>query len=158
MPERHDQPRHRPALRGRPPWQCRPSAGALPLVLLIALVTACQESSGAAPSASATPHSGVRGVVVLYPTCPVEGLPTGDGQASCGPVPTRATVRAYGTSDRVVATERSGRDGSFRLALRPGAYVLRATAGPGTTCHPIDVTVSPGAFTNVTVRCDTGIR
>jgi hypothetical protein len=157
MPERPDRPRRRPASRGKPPRQCRPTAAA-PLVLLIVLVTACQRSPGPTPGTSPAAQSGVKGVVVLYPTCPVEGLPTSDGQASCEPVPTRATVRAYDTFDSVVATERSGHDGRFRLALQPRAYVLRATAAPSTPCHPIDVTVSPGTFTNVTIRCDTGIR
>ncbi|WP_367321911.1 carboxypeptidase-like regulatory domain-containing protein [Streptomyces sp. HUAS ZL42] len=156
MPELSYQPLHRPAPRGRPARQRR-AAAAAPLVLLILLVTACQGSLGPESSTSATPQSGVKGVVVVYPTCPVEGLPADDGQ-SCEPVPTRAAVQAYGASGSVVATERSGHDGRFQLALRPGAYVLRATAGPGTTCHPIDVTVSPGTFTDVTVHCDTGIR
>ncbi|MFD7444636.1 carboxypeptidase-like regulatory domain-containing protein [Streptomyces sp. NPDC059909] len=129
------------------------------LVVLVALTTGCGNSPAVRSSSSPTlPASGVVGVVVLYPVCPVESVPAEGGENPCRAVPTEATVRVRDASDALVATVSSGHDGRFRASLRPGTYVLEATAPGSVGCHPIGVTVPPGTYADVTVRCDTGIR
>jgi hypothetical protein len=61
----------------------------------------------------------------------------------------------------VVATVRSDGDGRFTVALDPGDYVLQAIVeegGPGMSAKPVDVTVTSGAFVDVIVPMDSGIR
>jgi len=99
-------------------------------------------------------ESGVRGVVILWPTCPVEGI--GD---DCRPQPAEATVRVRGRSSAATAaTVGTGPDGRFQVALPPGGYVVTVETPKAEHCDPVDVTVASGRYTDVTVRCDTGIR
>ncbi|MGW2559106.1 carboxypeptidase-like regulatory domain-containing protein [Streptomyces sp. NPDC001514] len=161
---------HRPTACGRSVRRCRlftatPLVVLAGLVVLVALTTGCRSSPDVKSSSSPTPPalptpptSGVVGVVVLYPVCPVESVPAEGSEDPCRAVPTEATVRVRDASDALVATTRSGHDGRFRASLRPGEYVLEATAPGSTGCHPIGVTVTPGTYANVTVHCDTGIR
>lgn len=119
---------------------------ALSLVLVLA---ACAD--GAASSAD----SGVRGVVLLGPTCPVV-----TEESPCPDQPLAGTEIQIFQND-VVATVRSGDDGRFEVGLDPGHYVLQATVGaggPGMFAKPVDVDVSPNAWIDVTVTVDTGIR
>jgi hypothetical protein len=101
--------------------------------------------------------SGIVGVVLLGPQCPVvqEGSP-------CPDEPIAADVVVTDTaSGREVASARSGEDGRFRISVPPGQYVVQAstesTGGPP-TAKPVNVTVEPHQFTEVTVPVDTGIR
>jgi hypothetical protein len=91
------------------------------------------------------------------PTCPVEM------EASpCPPRPVQGTVRVLAASpgNPPVTTFRSERDGRFRVALDPGEYLLLPEiAGTGAlSARPVPVTVEPGAFAQVDVFLDTGIR
>ena len=101
-----------------------------------------------------TTTSGARGIVVLGPMCPVEG--TGPG---CENQPREADVRLRdGVSGPVVATVHSDPDGRFQVTLPPGDYVIEAEVPQAMFCKPVDVTVVPGRYTAVTVKCDTGMR
>ncbi|OXY95555.1 carboxypeptidase regulatory-like domain-containing protein [Streptomyces diastatochromogenes] len=139
----------------------RPPGGlVLALVALTVPVAlaACSEAVPNGPgSASADARSGVKGVVLLWPTCPVEGAP---GSRDCGSKPADATVRVRDrSSDTEVASVRTGPDGRFRVPLRAGTYEVRAARASGTGyCAPVDVTVRPDAYTEITIRCDTGLR
>jgi hypothetical protein len=124
----------------------------VPLVLIAVLALGC----GAEREAAGLADSGVRGVVLLGPTCPVvqENVP-------CPDKPCEAKIRVLdpGSSD-VVATTSSGKDGRFVVRLAPGRYVLEGVS-PGEAlpfAKPVDVTVRPHAFTSATVAFDTGIR
>ncbi len=61
-------------------------------------------------------------------------------------------------SGSVAATVRSGSDGRFQAALPPGDYVMEADMPQAMFCKPVDVTIGPGTYTDVTVKCDTGLR
>ncbi|WP_406476397.1 carboxypeptidase-like regulatory domain-containing protein [Streptomyces sp. NBC_01615] len=144
-------PRHRRIARRR-------LTGALLALLALTVPVALAACSQAVPdgpgSTSADARSGVKGVVVRWPTCPVEGAESRD----CGKA-TEATVRVRDrSSDTEVATVRTGPDGRFRVPLRAGAYEVRAQVSGTARCTPVDVTVAPGVYTEITVRCDTGIR
>jgi hypothetical protein len=99
-------------------------------------------------------QSGVRGVVVLGPTCPLEGI----GQ-DCGTRSSEATVLVRGrSSGAITATVHAGQDGRFNVALRPGQYVVTAETPKAEYCDRLDVTVVRDQYANIAVRCDTGIR
>ena len=122
----------------------------VPLLVLL-LVTACA-SDGGDEAAS----SGVRGQVLLGPTCPVvqEGSPCPD--EPLGGVEVRALA-----AGGAIAEATSGEDGRFELELPPGRYTLEATVdpdGPGMFAKPVVVTVTAGAFVEIVVPVDSGIR
>jgi hypothetical protein len=123
---------------------------ALPVLAVVALavfVAAC----GAAPLPS---DSGVQGEVRLGPVSPVERPGVANDR------PYVATLRIERESDGKVVTEtKSAADGSFRVALAPGRYVLEPVNGnPLPVASPQDFTVEAGRFTMVDVRYDSGIR
>ncbi len=89
--------------------------------------------------------------------CPViqEGLPCPDK-----PLASRLTVTRP-DSVEAAATATSGEDGSFRIPLSPGRYVVRATNLTGAilpAAAPVDVEVPDGRDVSVTVAFDSGIR
>jgi hypothetical protein len=55
-----------------------------------------------------------------------------------------------------VATGTTSDDGSYRLAVEPGNYVVTAEAGM--SCKPVSVTVSTAEYVSADLICDTGIR
>jgi hypothetical protein len=117
----------------------------------LALAAACAE--GAGPGA---PSSGIAGRVVLFPTCPVEmeGAP-------CPRKGVRTTVVAEAADGERVVHVTTESDGSFRMDLRPGDYLVTARA-PATDPHlvprPTAATVEPGTYSRVTVVLDTRLR
>lgn len=121
------------------------------LSVLLLFLVAC---AGRASSPSG--DSGVRGTVLLGPTCPVVTM-----ESPCPDLPLAdAEVQVLQGGD-VVATVRSDGDGRFTVALDPGDYVLQAIVeegGPGMSAKPVDVTVTSGAFVDVIVPMDSGIR
>lgn len=126
----------------------------LPLVslLVLLLLTACASDGGDEAASS----SGVRGQILLGPTCPVvqEGSPCPDEPV--GGVEVRAL-----TDGETIAETTSGEDGRFELELPPGRYTLEAVVdpgGPGMFAKPVAVTVTAGAFVEVVVPVDSGIR
>ena len=104
---------------------------------------------------SAPPGTGIRGVVKLGPTCPVESL-----VSPCPDRPFQGDVRATsidGGTTRV-ATDDQGR---FSLDLPAGSYVVVAVSASGSgppTPVPQTVQVVAGAYTQVTLEVDSGIR
>ena len=101
--------------------------------------------------------SGIEGLVLIGPTCPVEQV----GQ-DCDDKPYAGAIRILdASSGEVVATARSGDDGRFRVALQPGSYRLEPVAAPSGGLpfgKPIDVVVRPHTYEEVTVSFDSGIR
>ncbi len=120
------------------------------LLVLSVLLGACAAGAGSSGDA------GIRGLVTLGPTCPVQSV--------VSPCPDRplADTRIQVLHDGdVVADLRSGDDGTFAVSLDAGDYQVRAIVepgGPGMFAKPVDVRVTQHAFANVTVMIDTGIR
>ncbi|MDO8561716.1 MAG: hypothetical protein Q7S05_02715 [bacterium] len=102
-------------------------------------------------------NSGVRGSVLLGPTCPVERIPPDPG---CADRPYETKISVYRTgSDSIFATGNSDTKGEFEFSLPPGSYTLKATGGSVLPrCSDADVVVGPTGYTAVTISCDTGIR
>jgi hypothetical protein len=118
------------------------------LALLSLVLVACGDGAGDG-------SSGVRGQVLAGPQCPVEqeGSP-------CPDLPFEGVVVASTTDGEVARTETDA-DGRFELDLDPGTYAVVAEASGSAQPpfgEPQDVTVPEGAFVDVTLTVDTGIR
>jgi hypothetical protein len=118
-------------------------------VLLALAVTACG-GDGAGDASS-----GIRGRALAGPQCPVEVAGT-----PCPDEPWMGTVVATATETGDRHTAESDASGRFELPLAPGTYELsiEADGGGPPTAKPQTVTVEPGAFAEVTLLVDTGIR
>jgi hypothetical protein len=113
------------------------------------------------PGSTATPvttaDSGITGVTVVDGGCPVVRL---ESPCPDRPLPARLTVTDAGSAT-IVATADTDPAGHFRLALRPGQYLVRAVnpnGAPLPRAAPITTTVTAGRYTTLTIRFDSGIR
>jgi hypothetical protein len=128
-------------------------------VLTIALAASLLAGCGDQGLRTARGESGVAGHVHLGPQCPVEtaGNPCADEPASGS----RVTIAEQLPGDsyaggEVVARTTTDAEGSYRVALAPGEYVV--TADAGMSCELMDARVDAGAYSKVDIPCDTGIR
>jgi hypothetical protein len=128
-------------------------------VLIVALVVSSLAGCGGQGPGTTRDQSGVAGRVHLGPQCPVEteGDPCEDKPAAGS----RVTVAKQlpGNSDaggEVVARTTTHADGSYRVAVPPGKYVV--TAHAGMSCDLMKTSVISGAYSKVDIPCDTGIR
>jgi hypothetical protein len=123
-------------------------------ILLLSLLAAC--SSGGDPLPA---PSGVRGVVVAGPTCPVVTDPP---DPSCTDRPVEgAVILVLARDGSQVARATSAADGTFTVALAPGAYRLvpQPVDGLMGTAQEQDLGVAAdGPMAEVTIAYDTGIR
>jgi hypothetical protein len=120
------------------------------LLVVIAVVLA----AGCAASGGGGGDTGIQGVVLAGPQCPVitEASP-------CPDVPLEADVVATDERGYVVARARSDARGRFRMVTPAGTYTVHVEGLPGIQfAKPVSVTVSDGRFASVTVSVDTGIR
>jgi hypothetical protein len=107
-----------------------------------------------ASGAQRRPDSGIRGMVLYGPTCPVQRA----GQTCERPYATSITVKRE-PAGTVVARASSGSDGRFTARLSAGTYLLEPRNGkPYPRAQSQTVTVHRHRFTNVTIRFDSGIR
>lgn len=132
-------------------WANRPQARYRGFVRIYAL--ALLTLALAIPAASATTASGLRGIVMRGPITPVcrVDVPCDEPAANVALVFSRA--------GRVVARTSTGKDGRYRIALRPGRYTVttaRRTIGAGLT--PRNVLVPRGRIARVDFDLDTGLR
>jgi hypothetical protein len=104
-------------------------------------------------------ETGVRGVVVAGPTCPVETVPPEPG---CEPRPVEGALLFFvDQAGTEVAQATTGADGSFSVALAPGAYrvVPQPVDGLMRTApeqvFEVEAGKPPG---ELTVEYDTGLR
>jgi len=103
--------------------------------------------------------SGIQGVVMLGPTCPVESTPGANDPVPCV-TPYSAELVILDGENAVVARVTSGADGAFVLNLAPGEYIVTPATGTDSypIANPVSVTVVPGQFAHIEVNYDTGIR
>ena len=107
---------------------------------------------------AAVSKSGVSGKAILGPTCPVERIPP---DPACAPKPYHGSLAVTSTDGSiVVASFETADDGSFTVELPPGEYAIRSPLGAPMLprCSSDIFTVNSGAYTDVPVSCDTGIR
>ena len=128
----------------------------LGLVLAASVVVGCSEIG--IDLDTPPPASGIKGTVLLGPTCPVESSPGANDPVPCV-TSYAATLVVLDDEGVKVATITTGDDGKFQVDLAPGDYVV--TPENGTDTYPIaqpqSVTVDNG-YTEIEVNYDTGIR
>ncbi len=115
-----------------------------------------QFDAGLIDSLPAVAASGIEGLVTIGPMCPVMQEDT-----PCPDQPFQATIVIEDEGGDEVATVESAEDGSFRIELAPGSYTLiPQSPNPGAPPHAGEqqVEVEAGAFTEVTIQYDSGIR
>jgi hypothetical protein len=128
------------------------------LVLLSLLLVACGVPLGALPEATPLPPSGIVGTVILGPTCPVGSEPGAYDPVPCL-TPYAAQLVVLDANNRVAARVSSTDDGSFRVDLPPGDYVITPLGGdPFPIAQPLNVRVTVGEYVAVQVNYDSGIR
>lgn len=102
-------------------------------------------------------ESGIRGVVMVGPTCPVERDPP---TQECADKPLATNVLIYRSNDlaRPVIVTTSDKDGKFEADLPPGEYVVRGGEAVMPSCTDTPASVAADAYTTMTLSCDSGIR
>jgi hypothetical protein len=97
---------------------------------------------------------GIEGLVLLGPMCPVVRV-----DDPCPDQPYEAWIEVRNARGELVTGVRSDEDGHFRVGLRAGSYVLVPLSGhPFPSAGEQEVLVREGAYTDVVVSYDTGIR
>ena len=122
------------------------------LALAVALLAAACNG----PGATAVPDTGIKGSVILGPTCPVQQA----GQSPCVAPYVATLVITKADDGTVVARVTSAADGTFQVVVPAGDYVIAPQPGgdPFPVGQPVAVHVDAGAFSSVEVAYDTGIR
>lgn len=126
------------------------------LLALLALAACGSVARLGLPSPTPSPDSGIEGHTQASPTCPVV-VPNNP----CPPRAISATVTVLDQAGHEVTRFTSAADGSFRVALAPGAYTLSqppARPRPLPVLKPVRVTVVAGRYTSVLLDFDSGIR
>jgi hypothetical protein len=105
------------------------------------------------------PPSGIRGLVLLGPTCPVEASPGENAPEPCL-TPYAAELVVLDSENVKVATIMSGSDGRFTVDVAPGEYVVAPKSGTDSypIANPVSVTVVSGQYAEIQINYDTGIR
>jgi hypothetical protein len=80
-------------------------------------------------------------------------------ETGCPSIPLTTHV-VVTSGDAAVAAVDTGKDGRFRIGLRPGVYTIKATAVPPGITRPaiMTVTVVGGRYETLTLDLDSGIR
>jgi hypothetical protein len=118
------------------------------------VLTGCGDEKSAAQT-----RSGVTGLVLVGPQCPVETAGEQCEDQPAANVNVTVSERIPGdsyTAGEVVAHATTDDDGRYRIVVAPGDYVVSADAGM--SCELMDASVTDGVFATVDIPCDTGIR
>ena len=107
-----------------------------------------------APTPVGAGDSGIRGIVLIDPICPVERP-----ESPCPDRPFEATIQLLDERGKLVSEAYSGTDGRFEIVVAPGTYTLHPVSDTAPPSDPDQtVAVEQRAFTNVTISYDSGIR
>lgn len=126
--------------------------GVLSLAVTLAALalTACDGTRLLGPDAA----QGIEGLVLIGPLCPVA---TPDNP--CPDQPYQASIDVLDRGQNLVTRIESGSDGTFRVGLEPGLYILVPERGdPLPEAAEKVVDVQAGVWSPVTINFDTGIR
>jgi len=99
--------------------------------------------------------SGIFGIISLGPITPVEKV----GEKNSKPYKTIIIVKSE-NGLKVITNFSSNDDGSFKVYLKPGSYILepQKSTSPFPILKPIKVEVIENQFIEVNITFDTGIR
>ena len=116
---------------------------------MLLLAVSC---SGDPPTAS-----GIEGVVIIQPTCPEA---QNSDPCESAPFKTTLIIRELESGDEA-ATVQTAEDGTFRIALPPGAYIVEPVEPESFVApfaDPQIVTVHEGEYSAIEVVYDSGVR
>ncbi len=101
--------------------------------------------------------SGIKGRVMLGPTCPVQRIPP---DPNCADKPYSTLIAVFSSSDPVHAQvlTTSNADGTFSISLPAGRYIVGAGEKNLPRCPVQEIVVETSTVENVDISCDTGIR
>lgn len=119
-------------------------------------LSACGPELLASPTpAPSVLDSGIRGIVLLSPTCAVQ---LADASPCVKPYVARLVIAD--TDGNTVAEVTSASDGTFEVKLPAGDYTIQPEPGDGgdPSGTPQSVTVAPDDYVDVEIDYDTGIR
>jgi len=130
--------------------------GALAIAAVLVLVAAAAACNLPGGSPTVVPTTGVRGLVLAGPTCPVERADA----SPCVRAVAGAEILARDESGRIAARAVSDAAGNYFLALAPGSYVIdpQPVRGLVGTAQPVAVEVTEGSPVDQDLEYDTGIR
>jgi hypothetical protein len=120
------------------------------IVAALVLAVACGRAEG--PQSS---RSGIAGRVIIH-SCPVFAE-----TSPCQRKGVRTTVAIEAAEGERIVQAPTGTDGSFRVDLEPGRYVVTArppASDPHLVSHPAAATVSRGAYVRVIVVLDSRLQ
>jgi hypothetical protein len=113
----------------------------------------CKRAEAQLSKDNAPNGSGISGRVDIRPIRPHATI------GAPNVTPYQAMVDVLEPNGHLLTTFKSDVDGSFRVALPPGTYVLRPQSpGPYPRASEQTVVVKPNTFTQVNIVYDTGIR
>ena len=129
------------------------------VLLACLIVSVCDIGPPPDPGTTPTKPSGIRGMVLLGPTCPIGEEPDPLNPIPCL-TPYAAQLVILDADNQPVGTVSSGVDGRFEITLPAGDYVVTPRAGdqPFPIAQPLSVTVVAGEYAEVEINYDTGIR
>jgi hypothetical protein len=129
---------------------------ALFAAFLAVVLVACGPDEAASPTPTAIAvDSGIQGTVLLGPTCAAQSV-----DASPCVTPYVAKLVILDADGNVVTEVSSNPDGTFKVSLPPGDYVIQPMPADGgiPNATPQSVTVAPHDYFDVEIDYDTGIR
>ncbi len=102
-------------------------------------------------------ESGIKGMVTIGPTCPVERVPQ---EEKCKDKPYIANLRLIDSKGNIVKTFTSNADGSFKLVIPEGIYRIENTSSALYPSFGVSdpIEVKTDFFTEVQIKFDSGIR
>jgi hypothetical protein len=115
-----------------------------------------QEAERGTEPALPTSDTGVEGYLWIGPACPVVKLGT-----ECPDLPYEAEFTITDAEGEFVASGMSDESGFFRILLAPGSYVFVPDASKpaiSPRANPVPFDVDAGAFTQLEVTYDSGLR
>lgn len=128
---------------------------ALLLAITILMVFALM---GCSPAQLSTSGSGIMGIVMIGPINPVET----PGQTNEKPFADAAIIVWNAEANQEIARFNVKSDGTFKYDLSPGKYILEPISNNSQGGLPyadrLNVMVSDGKYTDVTIVFDSGIR
>lgn len=111
--------------------------------------------SGCMPKTEEEINSGIYGTVTVGPLKPVER----EGEINYKPYQATIIIK---TENGLVEIKRftSNNDGTFKVYLKPGKYILEPLKSnePYPIGSSVEVEVKPNQFTEINISYDTGIR
>lgn len=118
------------------------------LFLFVLLLASCSPTTPTPPA-----ESGIEGQVFIGPACPV----VREGEA-CPDQPYQALLTVNNPKGERIVQVQTDADGRFKVPLWPGEYILHPESENIPFADNQTIIVESGAFTQVIVNYDSGIR